>query len=171
MGSVRIAVLTISDQCSQGEASDVAGASLCEIFSEAPFHVALYAVVPDSVKTVAGALKRWSDDGLCDVIVTTGGTGLSRRDVTVAATRKAIDRELPGLALLVLLEGLKKTPLAALSQGIAGARGSTIIVNLPDSPAAVKEAAAALTAVLPHAVQVIAGDDRDQPSDPVDGRE
>jgi len=163
MGSVRIAVLTISDRCSRGEAADVSGASLCEIFSEAPFHVALYAVVPDSVKMVAGALKRWSDDGLCDVIVTTGGTGLSPRDVTVAATRKAIDRELPGLAFLVLLEGLKKTPLAALSQGIAGARGSTIIVNLPGSPAAVRETAGALAAVLPHAVQVMAGDDRDHP--------
>lgn len=155
--------MTISDRCSRGEAQDGAGDALCRIFAEPPFQVALYAIVPDSVKVIAGALKRWSDENLCDAIVTTGGTGLSPRDVTVEATRKAIDRELPGIALLVLLEGLKKTPYAALSQGIAGSRGSTIIVNLPGSSAAVMETAHVLAQLLPHAMDVLRGDDQQHP--------
>ncbi|MDR3709376.1 MAG: MogA/MoaB family molybdenum cofactor biosynthesis protein [Capsulimonadaceae bacterium] len=164
MGSVRIAVLTISDRCSRGETADVSGAALCEIFAAEPYETALYAVVPDSVKAISGALKRWTDEGLADVIVTTGGTGLSPRDRTTEATRKVLDRELPGIAMLLLAEGLKKTPLASLSQVLAGTRGHTLIVNLPGSPTAIRELAACLLGILPHAVDLLHGDDQEHPS-------
>ena len=165
METVRVAVLTISDRCSRGEASDESGAALCEIFGKPPHEVALYAVVPDSAKLIAGALKRWTDEGLADVIVTTGGTGLSPRDRTTDATRKVLDRELPGIAMLLMAEGLKSTPLAALSQGLAGTRKSTLIVNFPGSPAAVREMAPCLVELLPHAVELLRGDDRGHPRD------
>ena len=167
MGHVRVAVLTISDRCSTGEATDVSGQLLCDTFAKEPFHVALYAVVPDDRKQISGALKRWSDEDLADVIVTTGGTGLSPRDVTADATRRILDRQLPGIETMLLVEGLKHTPLAPLSQGVAGTRGDTIIVNLPGSPTAAEQSGAPLVTLLPHAVDVVRGHDKSHPTIPV----
>lgn len=166
MGPVRIAVLTISDRCSQGEAPDLSGAILCDAMAAEPCQVALYAIVPDSVKAISGAIKRWADEGLADVIVTTGGTGLSPKDRTTEATRKILDRELPGIAMLLFAEGLKKTPLAALSQILAGTRGNTLIVNLPGSPNAIREIAGCLVGIVPHAVDLMRGDDQEHPTTP-----
>jgi molybdopterin adenylyltransferase len=163
MGSIRVGILTISDRCSSGDADDLSGASLRESFAAEPFGVALYAVIPDDRKQISGTLKRWADEFLCDVILTTGGTGLSPRDFTADATRKVLDRELPGINLLLLTEGLKQTPFAALSQAAAGTRGDVLIVNLPGSPAAVKQAADVLSPLLPHAIDVMRGEDRDHP--------
>jgi len=166
MGSIRVGVLTISDRCSKGEAPDGSGAVLCEIFGAAPYQVSLYAIVPDDRKIIGGALKRWSDEDLADIIVTTGGTGLSPKDVTADATRRILDCEAPGIATMLLVEGLKSTPLAPLSQGVAGIRGGTLIVNLPGSPTAAKQGAEALLPLLPHAVDVIQGRDQSHPAPP-----
>ncbi|HEY3330881.1 MAG TPA: MogA/MoaB family molybdenum cofactor biosynthesis protein [Capsulimonadaceae bacterium] len=167
MGSIRVAVLTISDRCSRGETPDVSGAKLCEIFAKEPFTVALYATVPDERKQISGALRRWSDEDLADVIITTGGTGLSPRDCTAESTRKVLTRELPGISYLLLADGLKHTLLAPLSQGVSGLRGQTMIINLPGSPAAATQGAEALIPILPHAVDVIRGRDKDHPVETV----
>jgi molybdenum cofactor synthesis domain-containing protein len=162
--SIRVAVLTVSDRCAAGTDEDISGPTLVEAFREAGHQVALMAVVPDDRKQIAAALKRWSDERLVDVIVTTGGTGLSPRDVTPDVTRKVVDRELPSIAMYLLIEGMKKTQFAALSQACAGIRAGTLIVNLPGSPAAAKEAVSALLPILPHAASVIAGEPDGHPS-------
>jgi len=154
---IRIAVLTISDRCAAGEAEDLSGPTLVELFREAGHKVGIVAVVPDERKQIASALKRWSDEGLIDVIVTTGGTGLAPRDVTCEVTRKIVDRDLPSVSAYLMIEGLKKTPFAALSQPFAGIRLHTLIVNLPGSPGGAKDGGLALLPILSHLLEVMQG--------------
>jgi len=162
--SIRVGVLTVSDRCASGEAEDISGPSLVVMLREAGHQVALLAVVPDDRKQISAALKRWSDESLVDLIVTTGGTGLSPRDVTADVTRKVVDRDLAGLSTFLLIEGLKKTPFAALSQPCVGMRGRTMIVNLPGSPAGAKEGLAALLPLLGHAIGVMVGEAESHPA-------
>ena len=164
MDPIRIAVLTISDRCANGEAEDLSGPTLVELFREAGHNIRLVAVVPDDRKQIASALKRWPDEDLVDVIVTTGGTGLSPRDFTYEVTRKLVDRELPSLSTYLMIEGLKKTPFAALSQLCVGIRAHTLIVNLPGSPSGAKDGGLALLPLLPHMVGVMQGEPDGHPT-------
>ncbi|HPC83625.1 MAG TPA: MogA/MoaB family molybdenum cofactor biosynthesis protein [Thermoanaerobaculaceae bacterium] len=156
---MRAAVLTCSDRCARGEAADTSGPHIVGRLREAGFEIVELLVVPDDAAAIAAALRRWADELGVDVVVTTGGTGFSPRDVTPEATLSVVERRAPGIAELVRAEGLKKTPHACLSRGEAGLRGNTLIVNLPGSLKAVRDGMDALVTVLPHAVRMIAGGD------------
>ena len=156
MGEViRVGILTVSDRCSRGERTDESGPAVKAALPTEDFVVALEAIVPDDKRVIAQTLKRWCDEYGCDVVLTTGGTGFSPRDVTPEATRKVLDRDAPNISQFLLWESLKQTPFAALSRGAAGVRGATLIVNLPGSPAGAKDNTASLVPLLPHAVDVL----------------
>ena len=151
------AVLTLSDQGSRGLREDTSGPAIRERLSELGIVVAQHAIQSDDPAGIESRLREWVADGV-GVIVTTGGTGFGPRDHTPEATRRVIERDAPGLAELLRMEGLKQTPFAALSRGLCGIAGSTLIVNLPGSEKAVRENMDTLAPVLLHALQLIAGD-------------
>jgi len=156
---IRAAVITISDRSSRGERPDASGPTLKSLVIAAGAEVGEVRVIPDDLNAIAALLIRLADGGECDAIFTTGGTGLSPRDVTPEATRRVIDRELPGMEEAIRQESLRKTPLAQLSRGIAGARGRTLIVNFPGSPRAVTECFGVVAPVLRHAVCLLRDED------------
>jgi molybdopterin adenylyltransferase len=154
---VRVGVLTVSDRCSRNEAIDESGPAVVAALPVPDFVVGYTAVVPDSKRIVAETLKRWVDEFDCDVVLTTGGTGLAPKDVTPEATAAVIDREAANIAAYLLFENIKITPFAALSRGIAGIRKQTLIVNLPGSPAGARQGAQILVPLLNHAVAILRG--------------
>ncbi len=151
----RGAVITISDACARGEREDASGATLRELLATVA-EVVETVVIPDDREQIEAVLRACSERGL-DLVLTTGGTGLGPRDVTPEATLAVVERLAPGLAEAMRQESLKKTPHAMLSRGVAGARGRTLIVNMPGSPKAVRECFAVIAPVLAHAVHVMAG--------------
>jgi len=152
---VKVAVLTISDRSARGERSDEGGPLVEQLVVAAGGEVVARALVPDERTEIEAALKDWADGGAIDLILTTGGTGLGARDVTPEATRTVIDKEAPGIAEAMRAAGMASTPMAALSRQVAGARGTTLIVNLPGSPKAVQECLDAVIGILPHAVEML----------------
>lgn len=158
---MRAAVITVSDKGSRGERSDESGKTVEEQLRSIGADVVHYEVLPDEQTTISAALTRLSDGGGVDLIVTTGGTGVARRDVTPEATRNVIDRELPGMAEAMRAASLLQTPHAMLSRSVAGIRGRTLIVNLPGSPRGARENLAVVLPALDHAVRKIQGDPSD----------
>ena len=148
-------VITVSDSASRGQRADESGPEACRILREAGFAVGDPVVVPDSRPFIAARIREAA--AVASFVITTGGTGLAPRDVTPEATRDVIDREVPGLAEMLRAEGRARMPTACLSRGVAGLAGSCLVVNLPGSPAAVRESLAALLPVLGHALQIAAG--------------
>ena len=153
----RVAILTVSDRCAQGTRVDASGPAIREIVSAAGYEVAEQGIVPDDRQTIARELIRFADQGGCELVFTTGGTGLGPRDVTPEATLSVCDRLVPGLGELMRTEGWRKTRNAVLSRGIAGLRGATLVVNLPGSPKAVRECLEAILDILPHALEMMHG--------------
>ncbi len=154
---IRVGILTVSDRSARGERVDTTQEAIQEVLKEGPFEVAAYEVVPDEPAQIRRVLRLWADQLGLELILTNGGTGLAPRDHTPEATREVLDKEVPGLAELMRLEGLKKTPMAALSRGVAGVRGKSLIVNLPGSPKGAAESLSALLPVIPHALETITG--------------
>ena len=152
---MRAAVVTVSDRSFRGERPDVSGPVLRQLLQDAGAEVAEALVVPDDPSVIAQALVRLTDEVRCELVFTTGGTGLSPRDTTPEATRQVIDKELLGMALAIHQESLQKTPFAMLSRGIVGVRGQALILNFPGSPKAVKECFAVVAPVLHHAVTLL----------------
>jgi molybdenum cofactor synthesis domain-containing protein len=144
----------LSDKGSRGEREDLSGPEIKEMIKEIGT-VQYYEVIPDEQGLIKEKLIDYSMK--VDLIITTGGTGLSPRDVTPEATREVIDREIPGIAEAMRIEGLKKTDRAMLSRAVAGVRRNTLIVNLPGSPKAIREGLAVIVGVIPHAVEKIKG--------------
>ena len=150
----RALVLTISDTAAAGKREDLSGPEASRILTDAGFEVAAIEVLPDERSEIESRLRRASDEGF-RLVVTSGGTGLSPRDVTPEATLAVIDRNVPGIAELMRLESLKVTPRAALSRAVSGIRQSTLIINLPGSVKGVRECLTAVRPILSHAVDVL----------------
>ncbi len=155
-----IGVLTLSDKGSRGEREDVSGVLVGEMVRSLGL-VARYQIIPDDVETIVLTLCRWSDEVGLDLIITTGGTGLTPRDVTPQATARVLDYEIPGMAEAMRAASLKKTPHAMLSRALVGVRSNSIIVNLPGSPKAAKENLEVLMPALAHALAKLKGDPSD----------
>ena len=151
-------VLTISDRSSQGLRQDASGPQLADLLRQHEIEVVWTAVVPDEERDIRLALIKWSDDQRADLIITTGGTGLSPRDVTPEATTAVVQRLIPGMAEAMRAASLLKTPHAMISRAVAGVRGKTLIINLPGSPKGAIENLEAVLPALKHAIAKIQGD-------------
>ena len=156
----RIGVLTLSDKGSQGQRVDESGPVVEDLLAPVG-EVVHVAILPDDLASIASLLIAWTDQENLDLIVTTGGTGLSPRDVTPQATMQAIDYEIPGMAEAMRMQSLQKTPHAMVSRAVVGVRKQTMIVNLPGSPKAARENLETLLPALPHALAKLAGDPSD----------
>jgi molybdopterin adenylyltransferase len=153
---ISVAVLTISDKGSKGEREDTSGPLIAEILKPIGADVRHYEIIPDEKNLIKQVLSKYC--GKVDLILTTGGTGLSPRDVTPDATLEVIEKEVSGIAEVMRSEGFKKTSRAVLSRAVAGIKGKTLIINLPGSPKAVRESLEIILDVIPHAVEKIKGD-------------
>lgn len=156
--TIRFGVLTLSDRSSSGNREDSSGPALAGLIQTEGWLVARQSILPDEESAIRQILTEWSDAGEIDVILTTGGTGFSPRDVTPEATKAVLDREAPGIAEAMRKESLKITPHAMLSRIVTGIRKQTLIINLPGSPKGAVENFQVILSVLPHAVQLLKED-------------
>ena len=156
--SYTAAVITVSDLGSRGLRQDTSGPAVCAMLEEAGFSIAHTAIVPDEKEQISAALCDCADQRSIDLIVTTGGTGLSPRDVTPEATLAVLEREIRAIPVAMWVEGLKITPRAMLSRAVAGTRGSSLILNLPGSEKAARENLTAVIGALEHALHMIAAE-------------
>jgi molybdenum cofactor synthesis domain-containing protein len=155
---MKAGILTLSDKGARGERKDLSGPALTEWLRPHGVETVLYEMIPDEESLISAKLVAWADNGQVDIILTTGGTGVSPRDVTPEATMKILDRVIPGLGELMRFRSLAKTPSAAISRAVAGIRGRTLIINLPGSPKGAVENLEAVWEAVPHAVAKIQGD-------------
>ncbi|OGQ86356.1 MAG: molybdenum cofactor biosynthesis protein [Deltaproteobacteria bacterium RIFOXYD12_FULL_56_24] len=154
-------ILTISDKGSRGEREDTSGPQLQAILSEQGFSVVAYKIVPDEIAIIRETIRAWADEEKIDLILSTGGTGVSPSDLTPEATRPILDREIPGIGEAMRQASLQKTPNAILSRGIAGIRKNSLIINLPGSKKAARENLEAVLPALAHAIYKIKGGSKD----------
>lgn len=162
---IKAAILTVSDRGSRGERADRSGPALVSWLETHGAKVTRTAIVPDESAQISSRLAEWADRGICELLLTTGGTGVSPRDVTPDATAEILDRVIPGFGEIMRLKGVEKTPMAIISRAIAGIRRETLIINLPGSPNGALENLMAVWTAVPHAIEKILGDTRDCRSD------
>lgn len=153
-----LGILTISDKGAQGQRYDESGQVIKDSLSQLDSRAVKYDIIPDEKEIIAGKLAEWADGGSVDVILTTGGTGLSQRDVTPEATLSIADKVVPGFAEAMRSKTLDKTPMAMLSRATAVVRGRCLVINLPGSPKAVRECLEVILPAIPHAVEIIKGE-------------
>ena len=153
----KVAILTISDAGAKGEREDTSGDIISETVAREGLSELARDIVPDEKDLVSERLVKWCDDGEIDLVLTTGGTGLGPRDVTPEATRAILDLEVPGIGEAIRIQTLAKTPMAMLSRSVAGVRSGTLIINLPGSPAGVRECLGVVVPAIPHALEMIRG--------------
>ncbi|MDD5722432.1 MAG: MogA/MoaB family molybdenum cofactor biosynthesis protein [Syntrophales bacterium] len=154
-------VITLSDKGSRGEREDISGKEVVRMLADLDIRVADYEIIPDEKEVIKDKIREYTDTKNLDLVVTTGGTGVSPRDVTPDATLEVLDRELPGMAEAMRRESMKKTPHAMISRAVAGIRGRSLIVNLPGSPRGARENLAVILPALKHAIEKIKGDESD----------
>jgi len=155
---ITVGIITVSDKGSRGERKDLSSEEIRKLIPKIPGEVVSYTIIPDEEPDIVKTLISYADEKHVDLIVTSGGTGLSPRDVTPQATRKVIENEIPGMAEAMRFESLKETSFGMLSRGIVGTRGNSLIINLPGSPKAVRENFSVLIPVIPHALDKLRGD-------------
>ena len=154
----RLAILTISSSGARGEREDTGGQAIRDKLPPPDYEEVRYEIVSDDAKAITDRIGDWADSGEVDLIVTTGGTGMGRRDVTPEAARSAMDREVPGMAETMRAQTLQFTPMAMLSRSVVGIRGHTLIITLPGSPRGVGECLDVVLPVLPHAIELLQRD-------------
>ena len=155
---MRLAILTISTAGARGKRADTSGDAIVEWARDHRFEVASRTLVTDDVNAIVRQLLEWCDEETADLVLTTGGTGLSPTDVTPEATKVVIERDAPGISEWLRVNSVNNFPKAALSRGVSGVRNKTLIVNLPGSPGGVKDSLAALDPIVEHAVAVLRGE-------------
>ena len=155
------AIITVSDKGSQGKRQDLSGPAIAEMLAGAAIYVKHTLIIPDEVEQIQKAIIHFADVEKTDLILTTGGTGVSPRDLTPDATLKVLDKEIPGMAEVMRITSMKITPHAMISRAVAGIRGHSLIINLPGSPKGATENLAVVLPAIPHAIEKIKGDDRD----------
>ena len=159
---IKVGIVTASDRCPRLEKKDESGLLLKSILEERlGVEVAAYQIVPDKKGAIQKVILHMSDLFFCDLILTTGGTGLSPRDVTPEATKALLDMEIPGISEAIRRQSMEKTKVAMLSRAVAGVRAKTLIINLPGSPGAIQDAFEVLEHILFHAVELIRGEVQD----------
>ncbi len=156
-GKIKVAVITASDRSARGEREDLSGRAVQEMVEQQGWEVLSGSVIPDERDLLKEEMIRLADREGVSLIITTGGTGLAPRDCTPEATQDVIEKAVPGIAEAMRQESLKKTPQAMLSRALCGARGKTLILNLPGSPRAVRECLEVVLPVIPHAVELLRG--------------
>ena len=154
---LRVAILTISDAGSRGERADSSGDLIASWAKERGYILSERTLIPDETGRIADTLAQWCDGDKADLILTTGGTGLTERDVTPEATRAILNKEAPGIAEALRMSAFPRFPRSALSRGLAGVRGKTLIVNLPGSPGGVRDGLGVLNELVEHAVELVIG--------------
>jgi molybdenum cofactor synthesis domain-containing protein len=155
------AVITVSDKGSQGKRQDLSGPAIAEMLAGAAIEIKHTLIIPDEVDQIQKAIIQFADVEKMDLILTTGGTGVSPRDLTPDATLKVLDKEIPGMAEAMRIASMKITPHAMISRAVTGIRGRSLIINLPGSPKGATENLAIVLPAIPHAIEKIKGDDRD----------
>ena len=156
---LRVAIITVSDKGHRGEREDRSGKYVMQYFKEKGWEITDYEIVPDEKDTISKKLKDISDNEKADLILTTGGTGFSPRDVTPEATDGVIEKKVPGFSEIIRIGGQKKTPRAILSRGVSGIRKKTLIINLPGSIKGVKDSLELIYRPLPHGIDILTGGD------------
>ncbi len=149
-------IICVSDRCFRGECEDKSGPAIAECVKELSSKNE-YLLVPDEKEMIMGAITELADNRKADVIFTTGGTGFAPRDITPEATKKVIEKEVPGISEAIRAKSLEITPRAVLSRAVSGIRGKTLIINLPGSPKAVRESIDVVLPILEHAVETLSG--------------
>lgn len=155
----KIAIITVSDKGYRGEREDRSGKYMLDYFKEKGWEISDYSVVPDEIDIIKDKLIDICDSQKANLVITTGGTGFSERDVTPEATEVVIERKVPGFSEIIRIEGQKKTPRAILSRGISGIRKKTLIINLPGSIKGVKDSLEIIYPQLPHGIDILTGRD------------
>ena len=150
-----LGILTSSDLGARGLREDTSGHLIKETLQAAGFDVRRYEIVPDEREAIEERLRRWADEDGLDLVVTTGGTGITGRDVTPEATLAVVQRQVPGMAEAMRIQTLENTPLAMLSRSVVGIRGRTLIINLPGSPKGLKECLDVVLPAIPHALEML----------------
>lgn len=154
---IKVGILTISDKGSKGEREDLSGKVIGEVVKEIKGEVKYYQIIPDEKNIIQKELIKAVDKLHLDLILTTGGTGLAKRDVTPDATLEVIEKEVPGISEIIRSESFKKTDRAILSRGVAGIRKESLIINLPGSPKGVRESLETILEALPHGIEILKG--------------
>lgn len=153
----KVAVITISDSVSRSERVDESGKKIMEIFKKLNCKISLYKVIPDEIRVISQTIKEATDKKKIDLVITTGGTGVSPRDVTPEATRTVVEKEIPGISEIIRIGGYKLTKYSIISRGVAGIRKKSLIINLPGSLKGVKESLKLILPVLEHTIDLIKG--------------